>query len=241
MAVGAADGILDQVDLVAVLVEVLGPEAIALSLEPDVHLRRLAVHAGRRQTGLLTVAVDPVDVEDVLHRVGVTARRPILVTERVAEPEVLQVGLGMIVAFGQRVDVIMLVVGHGAVVLGHDLRFVVALVGLVVQRELGLEGGVADLVGGQSGLELRGPRLGRLAGTAGQDQDHSHRHNRGYGSQVTHRRHSSWLLAVWKNGGHDGGNRCSTACSASPRRRWWRYGSAGSCPGSPAWSLHPDG
>ncbi|KAF5037435.1 hypothetical protein DSECCO2_564640 [anaerobic digester metagenome] len=213
VAVGAADGVFIHVDFFAELVEILGPELVAVFADPVVHLGALAVPAGGGQAGLLVVAIQAVDVQDVLHGVGVPAGGLVFVAEGIAEPEVLQVRLGVLVAFRQGVDVVMLVVGHGAAVFGHDLRFVVAQVGFVMQRELGLEGRVPDFVGFELGLEFRGLGLGDI-GTGGQRQGHAHGQHDEKCSGATNRRRSFWLRGFSECGERDGGSPCRTSCSA---------------------------
>ncbi len=142
MAGGAADGVLVHIDFFAEFVEVFGPEIVAVFADPFVHLGALAVPAGGGQIRFFSIAVQAVDVQDVLHGVSVAARRLVFVAEGVAEPEILEIRLGVLVAFRQGIDVVVLVVGYGPTVLGHDLGFVVSEECFVVQGEFSLKGGV---------------------------------------------------------------------------------------------------
>ncbi len=165
VAVGAADGFVSGVDgfLAAKFVDVLGPEGIAVLGDPVHHARRFAVPAGGGHVALAVraKAVEAINIDKVFHRVGVPARFIVFIHKRVAQPEIFKIGLGVLEALGQRVDAVVLVVGHGAFVLRHHLVFVVFHVRSVLLRKGCLEGGNARfrcgnarLVGG--GLELGG-------------------------------------------------------------------------------------
>ena len=84
----------------------------------------------------------------------------VFVHEGIAQPEVLQVGLGVLVALGQGIHVVVLVERHRALVLGHDGRLVVFLVRGVLMREGLLVGRDAGLARGQAGLVFRGLQFG---------------------------------------------------------------------------------
>ena len=139
----AADGIVVR-DFRTELVEVLGPEIVAVLLDPLHHLGGLAVPAGGGHPALFTVPVDAVDFEDVVDRIRVAARFTVFVHEGIAEPQVLEVGLGpLLVAFGQRIHVVVLHEVDGALILAHERGFVVAVVagglkGKVLAKRRGL-------------------------------------------------------------------------------------------------------
>ena len=162
VAVAAADGLVHLADgvLAAEGVHVLGPEGVTVLADPFHHLGGLAVPAGGGQTALFPVAVDAVDVDEVLDGIGVAAGLVVFVHEGIAQPEVLQVGLGVLVALGQGIHVVVLVERHRALVLGHDGRLVVFLVRGVLMREGLLVGRDAGLARGQAGLVFRGLQFG---------------------------------------------------------------------------------
>ena len=150
MAVGAADGFVHTVDLVlaAEFVDVLGPEFVAVLLDPVHHLGGLAVPAGGGHLALAVgaVAVQTVDVHEILDSVGVAAGFVVLVHEGITQPKVFQIGLGVFEALGQGIDIVILVVGDGPLVLGHHLGFVVFLIRGVLFGKFGLEGRNAGFV-----------------------------------------------------------------------------------------------
>ncbi len=159
MAGRTADGVIPRVELRAELVDVLGPEAVAVLLDPFHHLGRLAVPAGGGQTALFRIAVDAVDVQKILYRVGVAAGFIVLVHEGVAEPQVFQVRLRVLEALGQRVRDVVFMIGHGTLVFGHDRGLVVLFERSVLLGKNRLEGRAAQLVGGESGLVFGGAQF----------------------------------------------------------------------------------
>ena len=60
------------------------------------------------------------DVHKIVNGVGVAARFIVFIHERIAQPEVFQVGLGMFEALGQGIHVVILVIGNRPLIFGHD-------------------------------------------------------------------------------------------------------------------------
>lgn len=141
MAGGAADAHVVFIEIFPELVEVLGPELVSVFLDVMHHLRRFTVPAGGGHVAFLRIAVDAVDMQNVPYGMGMPAGSPVFVAERIAEPEVFQVRLGMFVAFRQGTDVIIFVVIDRPTVLRHDFRFIVAHIGFIFQWKLGFEDG----------------------------------------------------------------------------------------------------
>ena len=63
----------------------------------------------------------------------------VLIHEGITQPQILEIGLGMLEALGQGIDVVVLVVRDGTLVLGHDRGFVVLHVRGVLLRKIFLE------------------------------------------------------------------------------------------------------
>ena len=78
-------------------------------------------------------------MDKILHRMGMATGFVVFIHEAVAQPEIFQVGLGMLEALGQGIDVVVLVIRHGTLVFGHHLGLVVFLVRGVLIRKISLE------------------------------------------------------------------------------------------------------
>ena len=139
VAGGAADGVVVR-HLRAELVDILGPEIIPVLPDPFHHPGGLAVPAGGGQAALFPIAVDTVDFQKVVYGVGMPPRLTVFVHEGVAQPQVLEVGLGGLrVALGQTVHIVVLHEVDRALVPGHHFAFVVAAVRGILKRERILE------------------------------------------------------------------------------------------------------
>ena len=137
VAGGAADAFVHHVHLRAVFVEVAAPHAVAFRGHPLRNVRHLAVPAGGGHVALAVrrVAVDAVDIQNVLHRVGMAARLVVFIHEGIPQPQILQVRLGRLEALGKRIHAVVLAEVHRTLVFRHHRRFVVLPVGRVLQRE----------------------------------------------------------------------------------------------------------
>ena len=83
--------------------------------------------------------IDAVNMQKVVNGIGMAARFVVFIHERIAQPEVFQIGLGMFEALGQGIHIVIFVIGNRPFIVGHDLVFVIFHVRSVLLRELFFE------------------------------------------------------------------------------------------------------
>ena len=171
VAGGAADASVHDVHLGAVVVEIAAPHRVAVGGHPLRYGRNLAVPAGGGHVALAVgrVAVDAVYFENVLDRVGMTARLVVFVHERIAQPQILQIRLRRPEALGQRIHAVVLAEVHRTLVFRHDGTFVVLAIGGVLAGEGLFKGRGVERVRGKAAIVNGGLHHGGIVLTARAD------------------------------------------------------------------------